>query len=257
MQTLHGVPAFTSFRFSFSVRDQLIRATPSCGRGITCTLTTSPTRPAASAPASTAARTAATSPLSVIATSPLPTLCWSTKVTLAAFSAASHASTAATIPFVSINPIASPFAMTSPVCVLSALLTFQNFHGLPRHDQFFVGWHDPYLRPRLHAADSLFRSPHRILVLVQLDPRPPQIPADGLANLNPVLANAAGERERLAPAQGHQVRPDEMPHRLDERLDRQLRPRVPRRRGLLDIPHVRRHAAHPEHAAFLAKLPED
>src|SRR4051812_43547852 len=89
-----------------------IFATSPCGRGITCTLTTSPTRPAASAPASTAARTAATSPLSVIATRPLPTLCCSTNVTLAALSAASHASTAATIPLVSINPIASPFAIT-------------------------------------------------------------------------------------------------------------------------------------------------
>src|SRR5438128_11235617 len=74
-------------------------------------LTTSPTRPAASAPASTAARTAATSPRRVMDTRPLPTLCCSTNSTLAALSAASQASTAATMPLVSINPIASPFAI--------------------------------------------------------------------------------------------------------------------------------------------------
>src|SRR5687767_8410263 len=43
-----------------------------CGRGITCTLTSSPTRRAAAAPASVAAFTAATSPRTIAVTNPAP-----------------------------------------------------------------------------------------------------------------------------------------------------------------------------------------
>src|SRR5436853_676909 len=43
-----------------------------CGRGITCTLTSSPTRRAAAAPASVAALTAATSPRTIAVTNPAP-----------------------------------------------------------------------------------------------------------------------------------------------------------------------------------------
>src|SRR3989440_12459197 len=43
-----------------------------CGRGITCTLTNSPTRRAAAAPASVAALTAATSPRTIAVTKPAP-----------------------------------------------------------------------------------------------------------------------------------------------------------------------------------------
>src|SRR5215210_9331707 len=43
-----------------------------CGRGITCTLTSSPTRRAAAAPASVAAFTAATSPRTMAVTNPAP-----------------------------------------------------------------------------------------------------------------------------------------------------------------------------------------
>src|SRR5688572_22003970 len=43
-----------------------------CGRGITCTLTSSPTRRAAAAPASVAAFTAATSPRTMAVTKPAP-----------------------------------------------------------------------------------------------------------------------------------------------------------------------------------------
>src|SRR6185503_14229979 len=45
-----------------------------CGRGITCTLTSSPTRRAAAAPASVAALTAATSPRTIAVTNPAPIL---------------------------------------------------------------------------------------------------------------------------------------------------------------------------------------
>src|SRR5215831_5814416 len=79
----------------------------SCGRGSTCTLTTSPTRPAAAAPASTAAFTAATSPTTNAVTRPLPIFCQPTSVTLADLSMASLASINAVRPFVSIMPRAS------------------------------------------------------------------------------------------------------------------------------------------------------
>src|SRR5204862_6987285 len=112
---------------------------------------------------STAARTAATSPLSVIATYPLPTLCWPTNSTLAAFSAASHASTAATIPLVSINPIASPFAIINlrfppgwPLKWQAQSVCVQDCFRLPCHDQFFVGRHDPDFGVRLDGADFRF-----------------------------------------------------------------------------------------------------
>src|SRR5438128_282180 len=79
----------------------------SCGRGITCTLTTSPIRLAAAAPASTAALTAATSPATKAVTRPLPILSQPTRSTLAALTIASLASTSATNPLVSIMPSAS------------------------------------------------------------------------------------------------------------------------------------------------------
>src|SRR5947209_2766991 len=81
----------------------------SCGRGMTCTPTTSPMRPAAAAPASTAAFTAATSPTTSAVTSPLPIFCQPSICTFAAFSMASLASIRATRPLVSIIPSASIF----------------------------------------------------------------------------------------------------------------------------------------------------
>src|SRR6185437_14133433 len=60
----------------------------SCGREITCTLTTSPMRAAASAPASVAAFTAATSPSTNAVTRPEPTLCQPVKLTFADLSMA-------------------------------------------------------------------------------------------------------------------------------------------------------------------------
>src|SRR5688572_9707166 len=133
---------------------------------MTCTLTTSPTRPAASAPASTAARTAATSPLSVIATRPLPTLCCSTNVTLAAFNAASHASTAATIPLVSIKPIASPFGICGSSLLqaqrswASRLVCVQDGDCLSCDDQFFIRRDDPNFGVAFDAADLFFLAAH-------------------------------------------------------------------------------------------------
>src|SRR6185436_6698217 len=49
-----------------------VSSTLPCGRGITCTLTSSPTRRAAAAPASVAAFTAATSPRTIAVTKPAP-----------------------------------------------------------------------------------------------------------------------------------------------------------------------------------------
>src|SRR5206468_6786702 len=79
----------------------------SCGRGITCTPMTSPTRPAAAAPASTAALTAATSPTTIAVTRPLPIFCQPIRVTFADFNMASLASINATRPLVSTMPRAS------------------------------------------------------------------------------------------------------------------------------------------------------
>src|SRR5437660_2007177 len=78
-----------------------------CGRGITCTLTSSPTRRAAAAPASVAAFTAPTSPRTITVTYPAPIYSLPINTTLAAFTIASAASMAPTKPFVSIIPNAS------------------------------------------------------------------------------------------------------------------------------------------------------
>src|SRR5206468_2214912 len=72
-----------------------------CGRGMTCTDTSSPTRRAAAAPASVAALTAATSPRTIAVTYPAPIFSQPTSVTFAAFTIASAASIIATSPFVS------------------------------------------------------------------------------------------------------------------------------------------------------------
>src|SRR5919106_1617770 len=85
----------------------IIPPSSSCGRGITCTLITCPTRPAASAPASTAAFTAATSPLTNAVTMPLPALSQPIISTLAALSIASLPSIRATRPLHSSRPNAS------------------------------------------------------------------------------------------------------------------------------------------------------
>src|SRR4051812_20332942 len=104
-----------------------------------------------------------------MATSPLPTLCCSTNSTLAALSAASHASTAATMPLVSINPIASPFAIN-----LLRLFLIQNFHRLSCDDQFFIRWNDPYLRARVVGVDFAFAAARIVLFLIQVDAGPVQ-----------------------------------------------------------------------------------
>src|SRR3989440_4883626 len=79
----------------------------SCGRGMTWTLMTVPTRPADSAPASTAAFTAATSPFTKAVTMPLPALSHPIISTFAAFSIASLPSIRETRPLHSSRPSAS------------------------------------------------------------------------------------------------------------------------------------------------------
>src|SRR5262245_35374805 len=82
-------------------------STAECGRGITWTLISSPTRRAAAAPASVAAFTAATSPRTIAVTKPAPIFSYPTSVTFAALTIASAASIIATSPFVSTIPRAS------------------------------------------------------------------------------------------------------------------------------------------------------
>src|SRR5207247_7862091 len=84
-----------------------IFSTSLCGRGITCTDTSSPTRRAAAAPASVAAFTAPTSPRTITVTYPAPIYSLPIRRTLAAFTMASAASTAPMRPLVSISPNAS------------------------------------------------------------------------------------------------------------------------------------------------------
>src|SRR5262249_59004414 len=89
---------------------RMVKCLPSsaCGRGITCTDTSSPTAVAVSAPASVAAFTAPTSPMMVTATSPSPTWSRPTLVTFPAFPTPSPPPGAPTIPFAPTIPIAFP-----------------------------------------------------------------------------------------------------------------------------------------------------
>src|SRR5213075_2470021 len=92
-----------------------------CGRGITCTLTSSPTRRAAAAPASVAAFTAATSPRTIAVTKPAPIFSYPMSVTFAALTIASAASIIATKPFVSTIPSASCIQMLLSDCKLKII----------------------------------------------------------------------------------------------------------------------------------------
>src|SRR5439155_7854383 len=119
----------------------------------------------------------------VIATSPLPTLCCSTNSTFAAFSAASQASTAATIPLVSINPIASPFAMMTPKCVhlrcdRFTLVCVQDCFSLSRDDQFLIRRDDPDFGARFDFADLGLLAARLVFRVIQHDPGPFQVAAD-------------------------------------------------------------------------------
>src|ERR1035438_8574236 len=93
----------------------------SCGRAMTTTLDSSPTRRAAAAPASVAAFTAATSPSTKAVTRPLPTFSQPANVTFAAFNMASDASKSATSPLVSIMPNA---------CFIPGVLLFDKLNLL-------------------------------------------------------------------------------------------------------------------------------
>src|SRR5438034_9466231 len=84
-----------------------IFSTSACGLGITCTDTSSPTRRAAAAPASVAALTAPTSPRTMTVTYPAPMYSLPTRVTFAALTIASAASTEPMRPLVSTRPSAS------------------------------------------------------------------------------------------------------------------------------------------------------
>src|SRR6478672_7628443 len=84
-----------------------IFSTSACGRGITCTDTSSPTRRAAAAPASVAAFTAPTSPRTRTVTYPAPMYSLPTRTTFAALTIASAASTEPIRPRVSTMPSAS------------------------------------------------------------------------------------------------------------------------------------------------------
>src|SRR5580765_653525 len=100
-----------------------ILSTSTCGRGMTCTDTSSPTRRAAAAPASVAAFTAPTSPRTITVTYPAPMYSLPIRMTLAALTIASAASIDPISPFVSISPSASDdirlCARDRPGCVFA------------------------------------------------------------------------------------------------------------------------------------------
>src|SRR5574337_1112708 len=77
----------------FAGRFGRIISTSLCGRGITWTETSSPTRCAAAAPASVAALTAPTSPRTITVTYPAPIYSLAMRTTLAVLTIASAAST--------------------------------------------------------------------------------------------------------------------------------------------------------------------
>src|SRR4029450_4849071 len=111
-----GADDFREYHFALAVAFPIGSASSrfACGRGITWTDTSSPTRRAAAAPASVAAFTAATSPRTIAVTQPAPIFSQPTSVTLAAFTIASAASIIATRPLVSTIPSASPIC--APYC---------------------------------------------------------------------------------------------------------------------------------------------
>src|SRR5580658_3342382 len=168
---------------------------------MTWTETISPTFPPDSAPASTAARTAATSPRMVIATNPLPTLCCSTNCTLAAFRAASSASTAATMPLVSINPIASAFAIT---VLRKNLICVQNSFCLQCDDEFFVGGDNPDFAGGFELANPLFPAARLVFLRVENEAGKVEVFADELAQRGRVFAHPAGEGEHVTSSEDNQ-----------------------------------------------------
>src|SRR5262249_30149864 len=112
-----GAHDFREDHFAFAVAFPIGSASSrfACGRGITCTETSSPTRRAAAAPASVAAFTPATSPRTIAVTYPAPIFSHPTSVTLAALTIASAASIIATSPLVSTIPSASPMSLPPAV----------------------------------------------------------------------------------------------------------------------------------------------
>ena len=62
--------------------------------------------------------------------------------------------------------------------------------------------------------------------------------ADGRAHLDAVLADAAGEDDRVRAAQHRRVRADVLADAVDEDLDRETRARIAARGGLLDVAEV-------------------
>src|SRR5581483_9921204 len=113
-------------------------STSSCGRGMRCTDTTSPTFCAATAPASVAAFTAPTSPRTMTVTSPPPICSRPTRRTLAALIMASAASIAPTSPRVSMSPRALLGARTFPSVAIAVLSARSLLEGHPAADDGVV-----------------------------------------------------------------------------------------------------------------------
>src|SRR5258706_16381495 len=149
----------------------------SCGRAITCTLITVPTRPAASAPASTAAFTAATSPFTKAVTMPLPALSQPIISTFAAFSIASVPSINATRPLVSSNPNAS-LAMTVPFAFLL--------------DQFHVSRRFQIARVSFVGIDVHFQDDLRVIPDAHAIESHPARPIDFEFHVVPILHAVVG-----------------------------------------------------------------
>ena len=80
---------------------------------------------------------------------------------------------------------------------------------------------------RTRAVGRLMRGPPlRVGMLVELDAEPGGVAADALADRGGVLADAAGEDERVEPAERGGERAELAPDAVDEEVDREPRPRA-------------------------------
>src|SRR3954463_9105 len=116
-----------------------------------------------------------------------------------------------------------------------SLVCRKDRYRLPGDDQFFIGRDDPDLGAAFDGADLGLGAAHLVLLRVEHDAGEVQVAADGFADGGAVLTDATGEREDVAAAERDEIAADETPDALDERVDRELRPRVALGGGLFDV----------------------
>src|SRR5207247_9901617 len=117
-------------------------------------------------------------------------------------------------------------SFSSYVCVSASLwlhfllVRSQYRLRLSRDYEFLVRRDDPDIRVGLDTADLCFLAAHLVLQWIQHDAGPVEVAADRAAEVDAVLADAAGEGEHVASAQGDEVGAKVVPHRFNEGVDR-------------------------------------